>query len=299
MSLLFCIIDDDPVCQRMLSRIVEESGIGEVVGTADTGTKGLSLVMSTSPDVVLIDLLMPEMDGIETIEQLKGRGFTGKFVMISQIENKGMVGKAYQQGVEFFIHKPINRIEVETILMKVQENMKLKQSLSAIKQSLASLDALHSVFSAPPREQSVQDAVLFILNDMGIAGEAGGTDIIAMMEYLVRNKDVHHFPPLKDLYEAAVSMEGNPSTDIKRESKAIEQRIRRTIISALNNLASLGLTDYTNPKFEHYAPRFFDFQDVRAKMREIENESDSGKNKVNIKKFLHVFYLETLERMRG
>jgi two-component system, response regulator YcbB len=298
MALSFCIIDDDPVCQRMLSRIVEDSRVGEVIGTADSGTKGLSLVMETKPDVVLIDLLMPEMDGIETIEQLKARGFTGKFIMISQIENKGMVGKAYQEGVEFFIHKPINRVEVETILLRVQEIMKLKQSLTAIKQSLASLDAIHSAFSEPPKKLSVHDAALFILSDMGIAGESGSADVIAMMEYLVKHKEVHPFPPLKELYEAAAKMQGNTSLDLKRESKAIEQRIRRTIISALNNLASLGLTDYANPKFEHYAPRFFDFQDVRAKMREIENEVETARNKVNMKKFLHVFYLETIERLR-
>ena len=51
--------------------------------------------------------------------------------------------------------------------------------------------------------------------------------------------------------------------DIKKESKAIEQRIRRTILAAVNNLASLGCVDYTNPEFEYYAPRYFDFQEIQ------------------------------------
>ena len=51
--------------------------------------------------------------------------------------------------------------------------------------------------------------------------------------------------------------------DIKKESKSIEQRIRRTILAAINNLASLGSIDYTNPEFEYYAPRYFEFQEIR------------------------------------
>ncbi|MNE83093.1 YcbB domain protein [compost metagenome] len=65
--------------------------------------------------------------------------------------------------------------------------------------------------------------------------------------------------------------------------------------AGLINLASIGLTDYGNPKFEHYAPLYFDFEEVRLKMKEIELGRDSGKVKVNLKKFLQVLHLELLE----
>ena len=44
--------------------------------------------------------------------------------------------------------------------------------------------------------------------------------------------------------------------DIEKERKASEQRVRRAIYQSLNHLASLGLTDFSNPKFESYAPKF-------------------------------------------
>ena len=62
--------------------------------------------------------------------------------MISQIVNKEMVGEAYEKGVEFFIHKPINRIEVHSILKKTAEQFRLKNSLIAIRESLAHMDQL-------------------------------------------------------------------------------------------------------------------------------------------------------------
>jgi two-component system response regulator YcbB len=85
--------------------------------------------------------------------------------------------------------------------------------------------------------------------------------------------------------------------DIEKDSRAMEQRIRRSVTAASTNLASIGLTDYSNPKFEHYAPLYFDFQDIRLKMKEIGEDIHLGKGKVNVKKFLQVLYMETLDKM--
>ena len=108
-----------------------------MIGEAESGKKSLPFILSTQPDFVLIDFLMPELDGIETIEQLQNEGFRGHFIMISQVVNKEMVGEAYERGIEFFIHKPINRIEVSSILKKTAEQLQLRNSLLQIQESLA------------------------------------------------------------------------------------------------------------------------------------------------------------------
>ena len=61
----------------MLEKIIIEGELGVVIGEAESGVKSIPLILSTHPDVVLIDLLMPELDGIETIEQLRTQGFQG------------------------------------------------------------------------------------------------------------------------------------------------------------------------------------------------------------------------------
>ena len=70
-------------------------------------------------------------------------------------------------------------------------------------------------------------------------------------------------------------------------------------MAALNNMASIGLTDYSNPKFEYYAPLYFDFQDIRMRMKVMDEEQHLDKGKVNIKKFLQVFYMEALEKLNS
>ncbi|MCM3637245.1 response regulator [Sporosarcina luteola] len=290
----YFIVDDDLACRRMLEQIIIEEELGYVAGEAENGVKSLVLIMSTQPDVVLIDFLMPELDGIETMEHLKEQGFKGQFIMISQVVNKEMVGEAYEKGVEFFIHKPINRVEVRSILTKTKENYRLQQSLQTIRESLANIGSV----GEQPMRHSVSEIVRSILNDMGIVGEAGSDDIVAIMDLLMQQQNrPSQLPPLKDLYEAAARDMEN--VDITKESKAIEQRIRRTIAAAVNNLASMGVVDYTSPQFEYYAPRYFDFQDIRLRMKQIEDDLPTpSRLKINIKKFLQVLYIETGERYK-
>ncbi|MRN56395.1 response regulator [Paenibacillus monticola] len=296
MPLSFCIVDDDGAARRMLQHIIEDSGLGEVTGMAENGQDGVRLILSESPDIVLMDLLMPDQDGIETINSLQAQGCRSKFVMISQIENGDMVSRAYRSGIEFFIRKPINKIEVESVLYKVNERYAINRYLEEIKSSLVKLEGLQ--FGAPPTasfKRSVKEVIQPILMNIGMISESGSRDIITIMELVSAKEDTGSLPPLKELYEMAAASYKSDPAEAAKEVKAIEQRLRRALTAGLTNLAAIGLTDYGNPKFEHYAPLYFDFEEVRLKMKEIELGRESGKVKVNIKKFLQVLHLELQE----
>ena len=81
---------------------------------------------------------------------------------------------------------------------------------------------------------------------------------------------------------------------MRKEVKAVEQRIRRTIQQVLEHLASLGLTDYANPTFEYYSSKLFDYTQVRMKMLELEGKvhNNSSHTRINIKKFIHAILME-------
>lgn len=300
MTLSILIVDDDVVSRSMLQDIIETCGTLELAGMAEGGREGQRMILDLKPDVVLIDLLMPDQDGIETVANLKQSGYNGKFIMISQVVNKEMVGAAYQKGIEFFIHKPINRVEVEHVLNKVNDQWKYERYVQEIKQSMARLNLAEAPALAPAQTRTVRDSARSILMDLGIIGENGSKDIVALMEYAIEQKQASELPPLKESYEAVAQKYKLTAKEVEKECKAMEQRIRRTVLTALTNLASIGLTDYSNHKFEHYAPLYFDFQDVRMKMRAMEEEQASdNKSKVNIKKFLQVFYMETVEKINS
>lgn len=288
----YFIVDDDRASRIMLSHIIDDSALGTVIGEATNGEEAIPQILMTQPDFVLIDLLMPDLDGIATMERLHENRFQGSFIMISQVVNKEMVAEAYEKGVDFFIHKPINKIEVQTILRKTEEQHRLKNSIQAIRQSLTSFET-----PQPQMKKTVRDHIQSILNDMGIVGEVGSEDITKIVEQLVSEKhNLAPLPPLKELYEQLAMLTKTTPDEILKESKAIEQRIRRTILAAMINLANLGIVDYTNSEFEYYAPRYFDLTDIRQLMNQIELDGER-KAKVNIKKFLQVLYSDILNRL--
>ncbi|HHW38734.1 MAG TPA: response regulator [Bacillales bacterium] len=284
----YFILDDDISTRKIMHRIIREESLGEVIGESDQPIEAEGEILLLKPDIVLIDLLMPLQDGIETVQHIKEKNFSGKIIMISQIENKEMVAKAYQNGIEYFIHKPVNRVEVTAVINNVLEKIKMEQSFLKIKESLNLFPFSNE--QSNPSKQNSKVIIENIFSDLGILGENGSRDIEEIMNHLLRNDiDINNIS-LKSLYKEVLE---NQKLDTSENAvKAMEQRLRRAIIQALTNLASLGLTDYTHPKFEQFATKFFDFHEVRLKMNEIDEKKTRRNSRVNIRKFLHAFYVE-------
>lgn len=302
MMIRFFLIEDDPVIRRMLERIIMECNLGEIAGQASDGI-GVSIDQLYGVDIVLIDLLMPGQDGIQTIKKLRSEGFAGRFIMVSQVENKEMIGEAYLQGIDTFIQKPINRLEVMSVLKRVVDHLSLEASLQSIRKSLQILD----VKAKEPvdadhkgkisQESSLEQKARQLLLQLGIASEAGAPDLLLIMRWLGEEEqrgDKLRELQLKELYTFILQkLHGNlDEQSIVKEVRAMEQRIRRMVIQAFTHLSSLGLTDYANPTFEHFAPRLFDFQEVRMRMQELEAGEKTTKCRISVKKFLSVFLLE-------
>jgi two-component system response regulator YcbB len=223
--------------------------------------------------------------------------------MVSQVENKEMIGEAYLQGIDTFIQKPINRLEVMSVLKRVVDHLSLEASLQSIRKSLQILDvkakepvdADHK--SKISQESSLEQKARQLLLQLGIASEAGAPDLLLIMRWLGEEEqrgDKLRELQLKELYTFILQkLHGNlDEQSIVKEVRAMEQRIRRMVIQAFTHLSSLGLTDYANPTFEHFAPRLFDFQEVRMRMQELEAGEKTTKCRISVKKFLSVFLLE-------
>lgn len=302
------LIEDDPVVRRMLERIIYESGLGEIVGQANDGVH-VSADQLFGVDVVMIDLLMPGLDGIQTIKKLQTEGFTGRFIMVSQVENKEMIGEAYSQGIDTFIQKPINRLEVLSVLKRVADHLSLAASLQSIRKSLQVLDVkgmdqgeygLKNATTYRPsayEQSSMEQKVRQLLLQLGIAGESGAPDLLLIMQWLAqeeRRGDLLRDLQLKELYSQILNKPSRLMDEQTqgKEVRAMEQRIRRMVLQAFTHLSSLGLTDYTNPTFEHFAPRMFDFQEIRVRMQELEAGEKATKCRISVKKFLSAFLFE-------
>ncbi|OIK15849.1 transcriptional regulator [Bacillus sp. MUM 116] len=302
----FFIVDDAATIRGMLSNIIEEEGLGEVVGEAADGAEVDAYNLAAQEvDILMIDLLMPIRDGIETVREIAPY-FRGKIIMISQVETKDMISEAYSLGVEHYITKPINRLEVVSVIKKVSEYLLLEKSLHHIQKSLSFLTkhnqnsrrVENSLPSKPPTFISIGKSILL---ELGIVGKTGEKDLLDLLEILhqLDMEGNRELPPLKELYELAAQKRLGSTVsqeDVRKEGKAVEQRIRRILQQVLEHLASLGLTDYANPTFEYFSSKLFDYTQVRMKMLELEGKNPSSPTRIDIKKFLLALHMEAKGR---
>ncbi len=265
------IIEDDLSVISILEDIIERNSLGSVCGDSGEGLPDLTQIMAVNPDLILIDLLMPEKDGIQIVRELKEMGCSSKFIMISQVSSKEMIAKAYLAGIDFFITKPINLIEVRQIIGNMARQLENERALRTIRSAL-------SEPAAPPtptvQGQEVQRRRFqYILSQLGMAGEKGANDIIEMCLYL----------QTLDMKVSQMGV-GALCAELSDSPKSMEQRVRRTVERGLSHLASLGLEDYGNELFTRYASVLYPFPEVRAEMDLMRGKGTGGK--VNLKKFL-------------
>ena len=114
------IIDDSKMSRRMLRTILE--GIGhEIVREAGNGEEGLTLYKELTPDVVTMDITMPEMDGIKCLQEIRGIDPAAKVLMVTAAGQASKLMEALKSGAKDFICKPY---EPEQIINAVKEVLK-------------------------------------------------------------------------------------------------------------------------------------------------------------------------------
>jgi two-component system chemotaxis response regulator CheY len=99
------IVDDAAFMRMMLRDILAKNGF-EVVGEADNGKVAVQLYGDLKPDVVTMDITMPEKDGIAAVKEIRAADPSAKIVMVSAMGQQAMVIEAIKSGAADFIVKP-------------------------------------------------------------------------------------------------------------------------------------------------------------------------------------------------
>ena len=271
------LIDDDPNILNFLKLIVQAKNLGEICGVCSSPIDALEDLKYIKPDIVVVDLLMPGMDGISFVKKASTEFHDIAYIMLSQVSNKDMISSAYEAGVEFFIQKPINAIEVENVITRVCQSLAMKRTLNSM-QNLFMTQMQDVIPKAAPMSQSESvhlQKAKDILQRLGIIGEIGSKDIINVVDYMISHRDTASD---MTLIELCAQFSDNP--------KSVEQRIRRTANTAMVNLAHLGLEDYSNDTFIEYSNTLFNFEQIRREMDHIRGKNCKGGN-VKIRNFLN------------
>jgi len=104
-SLRLLIVDDSNIMRRRIERSQQFEEL-QVVGTAGNGLEALEMFRKTDPDMVTMDLTMPQMDGIECISKLVQLKPAVRILVISALADKATAVEAMERGANGFLNKP-------------------------------------------------------------------------------------------------------------------------------------------------------------------------------------------------
>ena len=112
------IVDDSAVVRSLLRTVISADPSLEVAGTAADGAAALQAIESISPDLVLLDVEMPNIDGLETLRRLRSRGFSNPIVMVSSVTQRGarVTIDALASGASDYVTKPAGQSDRDTAL---------------------------------------------------------------------------------------------------------------------------------------------------------------------------------------
>lgn len=115
------LIVDDAVFMRMKLRDILEKNGYEVIAEAQNGVEAVEKYNQEKPDLVTMDITMPEMDGVAALKEIKSKNPDAKIIMCSAMGQQSMVMEAIQSGAVDFIVKPF---DTDRVLQSLERVMK-------------------------------------------------------------------------------------------------------------------------------------------------------------------------------
>jgi two-component system nitrate/nitrite response regulator NarL len=174
------LIDDHALFRKGVGQIINDNPSFEVVGEASSGLEGIELVQQSAPDVVLIDLNMKGLNGIETLRRFKEMGTPSKFVVLTVSDAEDDLLEALRSGADGYLLKDMDPEDLCANLIKVAAGMTVIQdSLTDIlKQALIDpkVGRNDETVSLTDREQEILQCLADGLNNKTIARKLGISD---------------------------------------------------------------------------------------------------------------------------
>jgi two-component system, LytTR family, response regulator len=198
------IADDEPVARRVLRQELELRPDVEILGEADTGTRTLAAIEDGRPDVVLLDLEMPQMGGFEVIDRLRGGAHLPVIIVVTAYDQYAI--RAFEEGAIDYLLKPVSEARLAQALERARE---LAETRSEAAEALA---RLQEIAGRSPGNQTTAGS-----RPRKIVGRAGDE------YFLLNTNDVLAFQAEGDLVWIVTARRRYLAT---QSLKAIEQKLQ-------------------------------------------------------------------------
>ncbi|MDN4073185.1 response regulator [Fictibacillus terranigra] len=115
------LIEDDPMVQEVNKTFIEKVSGFEVNGTAGNGVEGVKTILELQPDLVILDIFMPQQDGLETLYQIRKNKIKVDVIIISAANDRDTIQTMLQQGAMDYIIKPFKFDRIKQALERYKD----------------------------------------------------------------------------------------------------------------------------------------------------------------------------------
>jgi len=175
------VVDDERKIRLVLEKLLK--GRGYEVGVADGGQAALEAAAEEPPDLVLLDLRMPGMGGMETLQKLRGEGFTGKIIIMTAYGTIESAVEAMREGAYDYVTKPFSNEDLLHSIERALEHERLRRDLEMARRQLEGRFSVDGIIASSPSMVGLLETVRRIAptgTAALIIGESGtGKEIIA------------------------------------------------------------------------------------------------------------------------
>jgi len=207
------IIDDEAELCQSLSEMLKEEEEGYKLSIANNGEKGLAKIKEEAPDLVLLDIKMPEMDGIETLKRIRAIDKDILVIMLTAYQTVETAVKAMKLGAYDYISKPFNYEELKIIIKRALQTRDLSQEVISLRHQIRDKFSFKNIIGRSDKMKEVLykiEKVAPTNTTVLIRGESGtGKELIA--------KTIYRYSPRKDKPFIAVDCAGLPESLIESE----------------------------------------------------------------------------------
>jgi two-component system, NtrC family, response regulator AtoC len=205
------VIDDEAGLRHTLTLILRDEGYQ--VATAEDGQAGLRAALAESPDLVLCDVRMPRLDGLEFLRQYRDAGGGALVIMMSAYGALESAVEAMRQGAYDYVAKPFNADEVVLTLRKAEEREQLRREVARLKRAVGETPGFEGVIGTSAAMREVLDLAARVApypSTVLLTGESGsGKEAIA--------RAVHGASPRSGRPFVAVNCGAIPETLLESE----------------------------------------------------------------------------------
>lgn len=237
------IVDDNRDFCFILSEYLKRHKDLNVVGVANDGYSAIELINSTEPDVVLLDIIMPHIDGLAILEKLVNGKMAKmpKVIMLSAIGHDNITQRAISLGADYYIVKPF---DMDILVKRICDVVKSEQQNETEEYPKADLFA--SMASSKQR-QPIESDITAILLEVGIPAHLKGFHYLREGIIMIHRNSSLLASITKDVYPGIATKYNTTSSRVERAIRhAIEVAWIRGRMDSINKIFSQKLYDDSN-----------------------------------------------------